>query len=173
MMAAQLAKIYVVVLLVAELLLLGACLLLHISVWIGVGQLSARSAQAVLVGTLIVCFVTFFLAEERNVWKNEFKSCPMWMRVLALTFLIYGTVTGFSEIVLSSIRHDPGNLLAISAMIMALNSISLCILYSILWARPLHKSELVKRSRMSFIAAIVGLVILLANHAGYLSHQVR
>jgi hypothetical protein len=169
----KLARIYVAVLFVIELLILGATSLLHVSVWVGKWQLFAQSGQALLVGALLACFVTAFLAKDRNVWKNEFKSCPMWVRVLTVAVGIYGLVIAFSETVLFPATGDSEGFLAVSAMTLGLDSMSLCILYSVLWARPVQEAELIRRSRTSFIVAIVGLVILFANRAGYLSHLVR
>jgi hypothetical protein len=173
-MMAKLARTYVAVLFAVELLFLVAALLLHISVWIGRRHLFAQSGQAVLVGALLACFVTAFLAKERNVWKNEFKSCPVWVRAVALICALYGVVVAFLETVMFPIAgDDPEGLLAITAMTLGLSALSLCILYSVLWAGPVQEAELVRRSRTSFIAAIVGIVVLAASRAGHLLHLVR
>jgi hypothetical protein len=85
-MMARLARTYVAVLFVLQLLLLGASVLLHIYSWLGPPDRFAEVGDKVLWGSLLLTLISAFLAKERNIWKNEFKSCPSWLRALGISF---------------------------------------------------------------------------------------
>jgi hypothetical protein len=171
-MAAKLARIYVVLLFVLEGLLFAASLLLHVSLWMGIQRLYANIPESLLVGGLLVAFVTALLAKNRNVWKNEFKSCPVWVRVLTIVLVLYGFISAFVRTV---VLPDAGGseLLTVSGLSLSVDAMSLCILYAVLWTDSEQGAELLKRSRNSFIAAILSSAYLLADHAGYFPHQNR
>jgi hypothetical protein len=172
-MMVKIARTYVVVLFLIDLMLLAASLLVHISVWLGMQQLYTKLGLALLVGALIANFVVLCLAKERNVWKNEFKACPAWVRGLAIAFGCYGLGVAIFQTVLLPNAGGPDDPLTVSAIPLAFEALSLTVLYSVLWAGSLPQAELLRRTGISFIAAIVAVAILVANHAGYLPHPVR
>jgi hypothetical protein len=169
---AKLARIYVVLLFMLEGLLFAASLLLHVSLLMGIQRLYMNNPESLLVGGLLVAFVTAFLAKDKNVWKNEFKSCPMWIRGLAIVLVLYGFVGALLRTV---VLPDAGGseLLTVSGLSMSIGAMSLCILYAVLYTNSEQGTELLKRSRKSFIAAILSSAYLLADHAGYFPHQNR
>jgi hypothetical protein len=169
---AKLARIYVVLLFVLEGLLFAASLTLHVSLLMGIQRLYMNIPESLLVGGLLVAFVTAFLAKDRNVWKNEFKSCPVWMQVLTVVFVLYGFIGAFLRTVV--LPDAAGSeLLTVSGLSMSIDAMSLCILYAVLWTDSEQGTELLKRSRNSFIAAILSSAYLLADHAGFFPHQNR
>jgi hypothetical protein len=172
-MMMKLARAYVATLFVVELMLLSASLLLHVGFWIGVQNAPVEFPQRLLFGALLAAFVTAFLAKEKNVWKNEFKSCPAWVRVGTLALVLYGFIGAISQAVFSPHAGGPGNLFALSSLSLAVDAMPLCILYSIIWGDSVQEGELVKRSSASFVAAIVAIAYLLVDRAGYLPHPVR
>jgi len=169
---AMLARIYVVLLFVLEGLLLAASLLLHFSLWIGIQRLSANIPEGLLVGGLLGGFVTAFLAKDRNVWKNEFKSCPIWVRFLTIMLVLYGFISALVRTVVLP-GAGASELLTVSGLSLSIEAMSLCILYAVVWTDSEQGAELLKRSRNSFIAAILSSAYLLADHAGYFPHQNR
>jgi hypothetical protein len=172
-MMVKIARAYVAVLFLIDLTLLAASLVLHVSVWLGSRQLYAQSGLAVLVGALIVNFVVLCLAKERNVWKNEFKACPRWVRGMAIAFGCYGFGVAIFQTVLLPNAGGPDAPFTVSAIPLAFEALSLTVLYSVLWTGSLSQAELPRRIGMSFVAAVIAVALLVANHAGYLSHPVR
>jgi hypothetical protein len=172
-MMVKIARVYVVVLFLVDLTLLATSLLLHVSVWLGARQLYARLGLTVLVAALVVNFVVLFLAKERNVWKNEFKACPRWVQGMAIAFGSYGFGVAIFQTVLLPNAGGPDDPFTVSAIPLAFEALSLTVLYSVLWAGSLPQAELPRKTATSFIAAVIALAILVANHAGYLSHPVR
>ncbi len=172
-MMVKIARAYVAVLFLIDLALLLISLVLHISVWFGAQELYKHLGLAVLVGTFIVNFVVLCLAKERNVWKNEFKACPKWVRGMAIAFAAYGFGVAIFQTVLLPNASGPDNPLTVSAIPLVFEALSFTVLYSVLWTGSLSQAELPKRTGTSLIAVVIVLAILVANHAGYLSHPVR
>jgi hypothetical protein len=86
----KVAGVCVVVLFVLEMLLITALLLLHINMWIGKPRIYGQSGQAVLLAAFLAYFPAAVFAKDRNIWRNEFKSWPPWVRLLVLTCVFYG-----------------------------------------------------------------------------------
>lgn len=172
-MIVKIARAYVGVLFVVDMALLATSLVLHFSVWLGARQFYAQSGLTLLVGTLIVNFVVLCLAKERNVWKNEFKACPRWVRGMAIAFGCYGFGVAIFHTVLLPNAGGPDDPFTVSAIPLAFEALSLTVLYSVLWTGSLSQAELPRKTGASFVAAVIAVAILVANHAGYLSHPVR
>ncbi len=172
-MMVKIARAYVAVLFVLDVALLAASLVLHISVWLEARQFYANSGLTLLIGTLIVNFVVLCLAKERNVWKNEFKACPRWVRGMAVALGCYGFGVAIFQTVLLPNAGVPDDTFTVSAIPLAFEALSLTVLYSVLWTDSLPQAELPRRAGTSFVAAVIAVAILVANHAGYLSHPVR
>jgi hypothetical protein len=168
-----LARTYIVVLFLIEVLLLAASLLLHVSVWMGLGRLYTEFGEVLLVGSLFAALVSCFLAKERNVWKNEFKRCPLWARGLAVSVGIYGLALALWRTVLFPDAGGSEDLITLSAIPLSVNAMCLCIPYAVAWTKSVGTADLIRRSIASFAAAIVGVVIIAAYHAGYLARSVR
>lgn len=171
-MQAKFARSYVFLLFIIEGLLLATSLLMHVSLLMGIRRLYENVPERLLVGGLLAAFATAFLAKDRNVWKNEFKSCPLWVRALTIVLVLYGFISAFLRTV---VFPDVGGseLLTVSGLSLSIDAMSSCILYSVLWTDFEQGSELIERSRNSLIAAILSSAYLLADHAGYFPHQNR
>jgi len=169
---AQLARIYVLVLFVLEGLLFAASFLLHIGLRIGIGSLYQSIPDSMLGAGLLISVATAFLAKDRNVWKNEFKSCPLWVRLLTIGVVLYGFICVFTLTAFFPESQAVG-LHTISAMSMSITAMSLCLLYAVIWRSSETEAELLKRIRNSFIVATLGSLYLLANNFGYLPHPHR
>ena len=165
---------YVRCLFAVELLLFALSLFLNVGVLLGANRLLAEYGEPLLYCAFVVLVPVCGLAKERNVWKNEFKSCPRWLRIAALIFMIYGIVAVPVQTMLFS---DGGPLEAQPLFVFGaplfLESMPLCILYSLLWASPVSATELVKRVRISLIALVVCATVIIAARLGYLPHRSR
>jgi hypothetical protein len=171
---ARLARTYVAFLFVLQLLLLGASVLLHIYSWLWPPDRLAQVGDEVLLGSLLLVVISAFLAKEKNIWKNEFKSCPIWLRALGISFGVYGMLAALCRTALFPSSGGPeDDLLTISAMSLSFNAIFVCIPYAILWTGSVPVVDIIRRSRASFIAAIAVITLLLAERAGYLPHPGR
>jgi sterol desaturase/sphingolipid hydroxylase (fatty acid hydroxylase superfamily) len=171
-MITRFACVYVRCLFAFEMLLFVMSLLLYVSVLFGSNRLVAEYGKPLLYCAFVVSVPAFSLAKEKNVRKNEFNSCPRWLRMATLIFMIIGIVVAPVQAMFSSsgdsFEEQP---LFISGVPFFLESMSLCILYSLLWAGPVSAPQLVKRVRISIIALAVCLAFIVADHLGYLPHR--
>jgi hypothetical protein len=171
-MISKIARTYVILLFLLELLLVASSLLMNLSVWIGGRRFSEHYGPVLFMGALLTAFPIAFLAKERNVWKNEFMYCPVWVRSVAIAFGIYGLVVAFCQTVLFPRAGGPEDVFSVAALPLAIDAIPLFILYAVLRA-DWRRSEIVKRSGLSFAVAVVCAVVFISNNAAYLSHVVR
>jgi hypothetical protein len=164
-MISRLARVYVGCLFALELLLFALSLLLHVSVLLGANRLFAEYGKPLLYCAFVAAVPAFGLPKDRNVWKNEFKDCPIWLRTAALIFAVYGFAVGPVQVMFSSNGGSfEDQRLFVSGVPLFLESMPLCILYSLLWAAPLSKPELVRRVRISLILLAVCIVFVVAGH---------
>lgn len=171
-MISKVARIYVILLFALEVLLIASSLLMNLSVWIGGRTLSARYGPVLFMSALLTAFPVAFLAKERNIWKNEFMNCPVWVRSVAIAFGIYGVSVGFCQTIILPGTGGPESALSIAALPLAIDAIPMFVLYAVLrtdWRR----SDIVKRSGLSFAIAVVCAVVFISNHAAYLSYVAR
>lgn len=169
----KIARAYVAFLFLIDIALLAISLVLHINVWQGARQFYAKAGLAMLFGALLVNFVVLGLAKERNIWKNEFKACPAWVKGAAIAFGCYGFGVAIFQTVLFPNSGGPDDPFTVSAIPLAFGALSLTVPYSLLWTDYLPEVELPRRVGTSLIAAAIAAVILLAYHAGYLSRPTR
>jgi len=173
-MITRLARVYVGCLFALELLLFALSLILHVSVLLGVNRLFVQYGKPLLYWAFVAAVPAFGLPEDRNVWKNEFKACPIWLRTTTLIFSVYGFVVGPVQAMFSSNGGSfEDQRLFVSGVPFFLESMPLCILYSLLWAAPLGEPELVRRVRISLIMLAVCVAFIVAVHLGYLPHPKR
>jgi hypothetical protein len=172
-MMTKFARVYVVVLFVLELLLIAASLLLHISMWIGKPRVYPHSGQTVLLGAFLSFFPAAIFPNDRNIWRTEFKNCPQWVRGVVMTCVLYGITIAFLQMVFLPVMHDPDGLFLLSAIMLVIGSISLCVLYSVVWRNTFQDAELVKRSGISFVVAVACIAMFAADRLGYFQRPIR
>jgi hypothetical protein len=143
------ARAYIAMLLIFELLLIAASFSLNVSLWTGFTTTCTRRVQSTQLAALLSCLVIAVFAKERNVWRNEFRSCPPWVRFLVSA----GTVLAFVLFAIT-IVSGPTVLFSLSALILGFEAISFCVLYSVMWAPVLGNKEIEKRCVISFVVAI-------------------
>jgi hypothetical protein len=162
-MIAKAVRIYVFFIFVVEILLLATSMTIHVDVWLGKSQLYNKAALPVLVGVLFANFLVLCLAKERNVWKNEFSACPIWLRRVAIALGCYGFGVAITQTILRSSSGGPDDPLTISAVPLAFEAMSITVLYSVLWRGSLGATELLKRAAISFAFLGAALALLFAN----------
>lgn len=173
-MTARFVSLYVRCFFVLELMFMAFSLFLHVSALLGTDKPFAEYGKALLYCTLVISIPVSGLAEDRNVWKHEFKSCPRWLQIASLIFMIYGMAVAFVQ----AMSFSNGDTLSAqplfaSSVSLLLGSMSVCILYSLLLTHPVSAPELVKRVRISVIMLAVCAVVIVAARLGYLPHRSR
>jgi hypothetical protein len=153
---------YVRALFVLESILFISAVTLHICISVGTSGSMAGFSRPLFNCALVTAIPATALAEEKNVFRNEFKSCPLWLRALTVTVDLY--VAGVALISISTGLLDSHWLL--SAVPLFFSSMPLCILYSLLWASPLGGSELLKRVRVSLGALVICAAVIAAWRLG-------
>jgi hypothetical protein len=171
-MTARFARIYLYLLLAANLLLLDVSIGLHIRVLSGYENSFEKHGHVLTFYAFVVAFAVLSLAKERNVWKNEFKDCPRWLKIATLSLTIYAFLVGLFQAVAGS-GAAPLESEELGASVIPIFFLSMmpCILYALLWAAPLKESELIKRVRNSLIALTLCVAFFLAYRSGYLPHH--
>ena len=172
-MIVKLANLYIRALLLLNLLVITVALALHIRVLSGYENSFAKHGGALIGCAFVVAAAVLCLAKERNVWKNEFKACPRWLKITSVALTIYGWMVGLLAVLSDSNRRFFDSSLGASALPLFFASMMPCILYSLIWAAPLDKDELIRRVRISVIGLTVCSAFVLANHFSYLPHSAR
>jgi hypothetical protein len=95
-MAARFVRVYVVCQLIFQLCLLAFALVASTLLSSGT---SASYVRYLPIVALLSAVPAFTLAQDKNIWKNEFLRCPMWMRIGCVVLMICGFGAGFSAVV--------------------------------------------------------------------------
>jgi hypothetical protein len=162
------AYAYVRLLFALELLLLIASSLLHLSIFMGVKGSYAAFGPPLFRSAVIVGFPVLAFVKDSLRWVDQIKSCPKWMWKGALSLGVYALLTPFLQALLPRGPSLSEWSLMDSGFPLGFEAISLCILYSVLWAGYLEKGEVVRRALHSVVIVVVGVIVFLAYRAGYL-----
>ena len=157
------AYAYVRLLFALELLLLVASLLLHLSVFMGAKEPYLGFGAPLFRAMVVVGLPVFAFIKDSLRWVDQIKSCPEWMWKGALSIGVYGLLTPFLQAL-----FPQGQSLMWSGFPLGFEAISLCILYSVLWAGYLEQSDVVRRASHSLVIVAVCVIAFLAYRAGYL-----
>jgi len=171
-MIVRLARIYIGVLLALHLLLVSLSVVLSINALLGAEGLYGIFGKFVFFSAFGLMLPVSFLMKDRNVWKNEFSTCPRWLKTLIVTFMICGgAIASFQIIFLAGSPDVESNVLFGSFLPLVFEAMPLGIFYCLLWSGSVNETELIKRVRNSSIALTVGVAGVLALHFGYLPTQ--
>jgi len=170
----KVAYLYSCLVLALVVLLLGSSLCLHLAALLGSITLSARFGFALTIASFLIAGSGIGLAKERNVWRNEFMDCPVWLRVFVVALMVYGWCSGFVQIASSrSGLLPPNDGLIATSISLFLVAGPLCILYPVVFRGTMDRSELADRLPISLCALGIVTVMFLAARAGYLPHSHR
>lgn len=171
---ARITLFYVRGLFAIEVALFTLSVALHVIVLTDAERSFANFSKPLLYCAFAVVIPIVGLAQERNVWKREFRDRPRWLRITTLAFMIYGgavasvQVTFFSDG--AALESQP---LFATATSLFFQSLPLCIPYSLLFANPMKGLELVKRVRVSLIAFAICIVLFIAARSGFFPPRER
>lgn len=154
----------------------ASCLL--VTLFVNAGSIAgfipqnARLSEALLVGSLAAMFTGCSVAKERNVWRNEFKSCPRWLQGLVIVLAAYGYLVALAQVFFleggQAVLEDT---VSASAFSLGFEGISFCVIYSFLFSQMLDKPEFIRRSRNSFVLLVVVATIVLVIRSGFFSDR--
>jgi hypothetical protein len=169
--AARFAYAYVSLLLALEALLFVSSLFLHLSVLLGTRGLFAEFGAALFRGTFIVGIPVIAFIKDRLKWRDQFKTCPRWMRNSTITLCVYSIIV----LCLQAFFPEGGSFseqaLAVTGFPLGFDAIAFCVIYSVLWPGYLTKSDVAKGAGKSLLMVFLGLFAFLAYRAGYLRPQ--
>jgi hypothetical protein len=143
-------------------LLFGSTLAYHISILAGADVPYPGVGRPLILLNFLAGPAMVAMSKERNIWKNEFKSCPAWMQKAVVGFCIYGIVGIVAGLLTSG--AVPNEAMPASAFFIGFDAIGVCVLYSVLWANPVENAELKKRVRNSAILTILWVVLSVYFH---------
>jgi hypothetical protein len=173
-MIARLAYVYISFLLALDLFLISLSVGLSVSALLGSERLYSVLGKIVFFSAFGLMVPVSFLAKDRNVWKNELRVCPRWLKIAVVTLLIYGgAVTSLQVIFLGGGPDIESNSLSSFSLPFAFEAMPLAILYSLLRSRSVSEEELINRVRISTVALAVCVAFVLAAHFNYVPHLTR
>jgi hypothetical protein len=168
---ARLAYVYVWVLFVLEILLFAASLLLHLSVLImGSNKVYAEYGAMFFRGSVIIGIPTTAFVKDSLRWKDQIQSCPKWIWKGCLALGMYALLLVCLLMIFPAGRPLSDLRLMISVSPVAMDAISLSILWSVLRSGYLERSEVIRRAMHSVGIVTLGVVVFLAYRAGYFHH---
>lgn len=97
----RLLSTYVRCLLAVQILILVLAIITVINLVLHLGDFSGYSRYLPF-AAFLSSIPVFSLAEDKNVWKNEFLRCPLWMRIGCAMTMIYGAVAASLTVAFSS-----------------------------------------------------------------------
>jgi hypothetical protein len=150
-MLAKLAKTYILLLLILGTLSLTLTIFLHIRALLGIGF----PINHLFITDFAIAIPLVGLAKERNVWANEIKALPKWVKPLTIGLLFYSIAIALATIWSPSIISPAESPVVISAFLCAFLSIGLCIPIAILTPGYVDSSNLKKRAGKSIICVTV------------------
>ncbi len=163
------AFLYVRFVLALQLLLILSSGFVHLCVAAGTTELFDQLGKPLLWGAFLTLVPALGLAKERNVWRNEFRRCPKWLRVAEMTVMVYGFLVIPIAMVFAVGGAREPELLFESAAPFILGSMTLCIPYFLIRPGSVSASELNERVRRSLGASAICIAFVVAARLGYLA----
>jgi hypothetical protein len=164
-MTERLAYAYVRVLFLLELLLFATSLLLHLNVFFkGESSAYATYGAPLFRASVLVCVPAFAFVSSKETWTDQIRSCPKWMWRGSL-------ILGLYTILIACLQPaSSGSAMPMSSFPLALEAISLCVLYSVSRSGYLDKPEVVTRTLHSLVFVILTAIVFTAYRSGYFHH---
>ncbi|HWZ00419.1 MAG TPA: hypothetical protein VNX17_05035 [Edaphobacter sp.] len=150
-MIAKLAKTYILLLLILGSLSLTLTIFLHIRALLGIGF----PINHLFITDFAIAIPLVGLAKERNVWANEIKALPKWVKPLTIGLLFYSIAIALVIIWTQSGLSPAESPVIISAFFCAFLSMGVCIPIAILTPGYIDSTNLKKRARTSIIFVTV------------------
>jgi len=159
-MLAKLAKTYILLLLILGTLSLTLTIFLHIRALLGIGF----PINHLFITDFAIAIPLVGLAKERNVWANEIKALPKWVKPLTIGLLFYSIAIALAIIWTPSMISPAESPVVISAFFCAFLSIGVCIPIAILTPGYSDSANLKKRAGTSIICVTIATLCIAAAH---------
>jgi hypothetical protein len=91
------------------------------------------------------------LAEDRNIWANEVKQCPIWLRTTFCSLFVYCFAVMLACIFIGNMHLPTNFFLAASAFMLMFSFGSACVLWVTVRSARLNPSDLLQRTRRSLV----------------------
>jgi hypothetical protein len=157
-MIAKLAKTYILLLLILGTLSLTLTIFLHIRALFGIGF----SINRLFITDFAIAIPLLGLAKERNVWANEIKALPKWVKPLTIGLLYYSVAVALAIIWTPSRISPADSPVLISAFFCAFLCTVVCIPIAILTPGYADSAALKKRAGTSIIFVTVATLCIAA-----------
>lgn len=157
-MIAKLAKTYILLLLILGSLSLTLTIFLHIRALFGIGF----PINHLFITDFAIAIPLVGLAKERNVWVNEIKALPKWVKPLTIGLLFYSIAIALTIIWTPSMISPAESPVVFSAFFSAFLSIGVCIPIAILIPGYVDSTDLKKRAGTSIICVTVAALCIAA-----------
>jgi hypothetical protein len=131
----RLARSYIYIILAIEALCLIVSILMYVAMLTETMGLLLDHSKELLAAALFIQVPAICLAKERNIWKNELRKCPWWLRILVVVsfaFVLAITLTGFVSASNATLSFDERFIS--SAFVLHFSLLSLSVIYSVLWS---------------------------------------
>ena len=167
-MASRLARAYVIATAVVATFVLILFVVLHIRALLGHG-LSMLHLFAL---GMITSMPLLGLAKDRNIWVNEMRVLPDWVRSTMIALFVYYFFVFSLILIASDIRSTFGSSVLFSSFFIAFLPGPLCVPFALLRPSYLSSSEFSKRVLKSLGFLALGILIAILAHFDLLpKHQ--
>jgi hypothetical protein len=164
----RLARAYVVFLATAGTLLLALTFALHVRVLIGRTPVTLSFPHIFLV-LFGVALPLLGLAKERNIWANEVKALPKWVRSALAVIFVYSMGIIIASILMPGNTYPAEDPIAISAFFFMYLSGCICIPFALLQPGYVDAAQLKKRVAISIAFLSIGTAFFLLSYTGVLT----
>lgn len=164
-MTERFARLYVLVLSIAGSIVLALIFFWHLRALFGERVLF----KPMFVLSLGVAVPLLGLAKERNIWANEMRILPQWVRVSVRTLSLYALIIFVTTVFVPGHSSPAENPIAVSAFFMALVSGALCIPFALLRPTYFDSTHRNKRIAISLGILFVATLCLMLVNFGHVS----
>jgi hypothetical protein len=161
----RLARAYVIFLATVGTLVLVLTFALHLRVLVGSSPVNLSFPHIFLI-LFGIAIALLGLAKERNIWANEVKVLPKWVRLVLAVIFVYSMSVIIATILMPGPIYPAEDPIAISAFFCMYLSVSVCIPFALLQPGYVDAAQLNKRVATSLGFLAVGIAFLVLSYTG-------
>jgi hypothetical protein len=167
-----LVRTYVYFLLFANIALVCLSVFLSAVALLYVERFYVRGVSVLWMGCFGLVLPVALLARERNVWRNEFADCPLWLRIITIVLLLYGFIgVALVTVLCTDCSSAWTYYFVMSTFPLCIEAVPLCILYSILFSRTVIDRELIRRVQIVAVVSCICLAFVGSRLPGYIRNH--
>jgi hypothetical protein len=163
----RLARAYVIFFAVTGTLVLALTIFLHFWALRG-NDISLHHLSVV---DIVVAVPILGLAKGKNIWANEMKALPRWVRKVVLVLFVYTLAIFAATILIPGATYPSENPILISAFLCTYLSGCICIPFALLRHGYVDASSLNNRVATSMIFLAVATTFFILTRTEFLSHS--